>query len=94
MGHFVYGLDFEWIPFINNYIVRDNFPKVVNTLLQMNPKAIIGFINDRSQTPERIFPLKEVVFPAVKKKKQKQSKVINTDILYQVANPYAGKVLS
>lgn len=48
MAQIIYGMDLEWIPFVNTNIIRDNFQKIVSTLLEMNPKAAIGFVNDRS----------------------------------------------
>ena len=56
----IYGLDPEIIPFNNRNIIKENFPKVVDSLLKYQPKALIGFIDDRSPTPFRIYPLKNV----------------------------------
>ena len=54
MMHTIYGLDPEIIPFNNRNIIKENFPKVVDSLLKYQPKALIGFIDDRSPTPFRI----------------------------------------
>ena len=64
------------------------------------PKALIGFNNDRSDTGTRIFPLIEVIFPPVapakkkKKKREEEEAPVITDIFYHVSNPYSGAILS
>lgn len=94
----IYGIDPEFIPFNNKITIKENFPKILSTLIHNHPKALIGFINEKSDTCQRIYPLIDVLFPPdppQKKKKHKEnSPPVSTDILYHVSNPYSGNLLS
>ena len=48
----------------------------MNFLLTNVPKALIGFMNDRSDTPDRIFPLQSVSFPVLANKKKKKGELV------------------
>jgi len=97
----IYGVDAEIIQFNNKCTIRENFPKLMKMLHTEQPKAMIGFINDRTDTPQRIYPLLDVIMPGAvsdpkkkKKKQEKSSEPHNTDVLYHVSNPYSGSLLS
>jgi hypothetical protein len=97
MFHTIYGIDPEVIPFTNKVTITANLPKILTSLLKNQPKALIGFINDRSSTGTRIYPLLDVQYPnAVASKKSKKSQEVkdNQEILYHIRNPYSGSILS
>lgn len=96
MCYSIYGIDPEVVPFTNKTTIPENFPKILTSLLKNQPKALIGFMNDRSSTSTRIYPLLEVQFPSALPSKRKKGHEVkdNKDILYHVRNPYSGSILS
>lgn len=93
----VFGIDPEVIPFSNKVTIVVNFPKIMTSLLKNQPKALIGFIDDRASTSVRIYPLLDVQYPrsvSSNKVKNNQEAKDNQHILYHVKNPYSSCILS